>query len=149
MGYRRALARFAATASERDPKERFIPLFESLNWAVVLMDFWRKRGSEIDDDTLHALRFARNRVHHQWADALEARDLPNATITQSVSGRSRIVRPPTRLEWHWKPLNQLPTTSRGFDDVRGREAYEAHLAGTSAHRALGHLDDLLRMIHDA
>jgi hypothetical protein len=61
-GYRRALARFTETAHQRERKERFIPLFETLNWAVAIMD---KESTLREDEIVVALRFARNRVHHQ------------------------------------------------------------------------------------
>jgi hypothetical protein len=141
-GYRRALARFAASADSRDPEERFIPLFEALNWIASILDVQRKRGSAINDETARALGFARNRVHHQWADALEPRDLPNARIVSAASG-SRIVTPPTRLDWFWKPEHQLPEVPPRFLDEQGEAAYSDVLAGHPASLALAHMDGLL------
>lgn len=83
-GYRRALERFDATADQRDAEERFIPLFEALNWAVAISDY---PGSSVRvDDTIRGLRFARNRVHHQWADAIEARDIRLPQLTRPAGG---------------------------------------------------------------
>jgi hypothetical protein len=107
-GYRRALDRFDATAAAREPEQRFIPLFEALNWAVTILDFTKNQGQPINDDTVRGLRLARHRVHHQWADALEARDVPNPAGTLGVRAGSRLVGPPTVLDWFWKPLHQLP-----------------------------------------
>ena len=142
-GYRCALARFYATAEERDPDARFIPLFEALNWAVAILDFTKDRGQSINDDTVRGLRLARHRVHHQWADALEARDVPNPVVTRPVGPGSRIVMPPTRLEWFWKPLNQLPAAPPSHHYPKLEAAYSAQLAGNPAQDALTHLDGLL------
>jgi hypothetical protein len=145
-GYRRALARFDATADQREQVERFIPLFEALNWAVTIAEFLSKRGCGVDDDTIRGLQFARNRVHHQWADALEAQDVPNPVIVSPVGGRSRVVMPPTRVDWFWKPLDQLPAVPPRFSDPECARLYSAHLAGQSARDALAQLDDLLRRL---
>src|SRR5579864_256950 len=58
------------------PDDAFLPLFEALNWLVVLSDLARASGDPVpvDPDDLLGLRFARNRTHHQWAMALEAKD---------------------------------------------------------------------------
>jgi hypothetical protein len=145
MGYRRALARFHDTQDAREePEERFIPLFEALNWAAAIVDPNSSlRASLITDGTVQGLRFVRNRVHHQWADALEARDEPNPVGLVARAGvqGSRIVGPPTVLVWFWKPLNQLPPPDR--PDPKGEAAYRAHLAGEPARHALDHLDGLL------
>lgn len=56
-----------------EAKETFIPLFEALNWAVSFEDLVRKQqGAPRNDDLVLAIRYARNRVHHQWAAALNA-----------------------------------------------------------------------------
>ncbi|HET6641739.1 MAG TPA: hypothetical protein VFG93_00550 [Gaiellaceae bacterium] len=142
-GYRRALARFAETAGQRERKERFIPLFEALNWAVAIMDYepmlWK-------DEIVLGLRFARNRVHHQLAEALEPRDVPRAEVTTAVRGQSRRVGPPTVLDWFWKAADQLPEPEERFRDKgyhRGKRAYQELLEGNPVEDALAHLNVLL------
>jgi hypothetical protein len=145
-GYRRALARFDATREAREePEEMFIPLFEALNWAAAIVDPNSPLRALITDNTVRALRFARNRVHHQWADALDPRDVPYAPglITRASGRGPRIVAPPTVVEWFWKPLNQLPKPPPNRSDRRGQAAYGAHLAGEPARDALHRLDALL------
>lgn len=135
-GYRRALARFTETAHQRERKERFIPLFETLNWAVAIMD---KESTLREDEIVVALRFARNRVHHQLAEALEPRDVPRAVITTAVRGQSRMVGPPTVLDWFWKPVDQLPEPEERFKDKGydlGKQAYQEFLEGELVEDAL-------------
>jgi len=107
-GYRRALARFDATADKRDqPMERFIPLFETLNWVIPLMDY--PDGRLPDDDVVTGLRYARNRIHHDIVDALEPRDVPNPPgLVIRATGGSKIVAPPVVLDWFWKSPDELP-----------------------------------------
>jgi hypothetical protein len=96
------------------------------------------------DDTVQGLRYARNRVHHQWAEALDPRDVPFPRVAQAVGRGSRIITPPTVLAWFWKPIDRLPPPPKERPDKRGQAAYKAHLAGKPARDALDHLDDLLR-----
>jgi hypothetical protein len=149
-GFRHARARLAEAAGQRDVEETFIPLFETLNWAVAIEYYARKRGPKIDGgpkinrETLRGLRFARNRVHHQWADALEPRDVPNPSGLVTRGGRGpRIVGPPVVVEWFWKPVVGLGKAPKKHDDPDGEAAYEKHLAGQPARLALDHLDSLL------
>lgn len=78
-----ALGRFQAAAMERDPEPGFFALFEALNWATAIDDLiaeiWRPAGTregfdwraKVEGaDVLDGVRYARNRVQHQWADAL-------------------------------------------------------------------------------
>ena len=66
-----------------DPMITFQSTFEILNWASALDEYvaknwtidgehvgWTWRGRVDDGDLVNAIRFARNRVHHQWATAL-------------------------------------------------------------------------------
>jgi hypothetical protein len=68
----------------------FFALFETLNWCVSLDDYarewwapdgvalgwaWRERAGGVElVGLLNAVRYARNLVHHQWADALALED---------------------------------------------------------------------------
>jgi hypothetical protein len=65
LGYEQAVARFHAARLARDPAAAFIPLFEALNWAASIDESL----GYLDHGELQGLRFTRNRVHHQWADA--------------------------------------------------------------------------------
>jgi hypothetical protein len=140
-GYRRALERLTATADARDkPEDRFIPLFETLNWVVAIMD--HPEGQHLyKDEIVRGLRFARNRVHHDLADALEPRDVPFASVQVTLASTgSRLSAPPTVLDWFWKWPDQLP---EGRPDAEGEEAYRKRLAGESVGDALAHLSLLL------
>lgn len=77
-GYSDASRRFAVAANKDDATahETFIPLFETLNWAVSLRDLLKTRGSPVRHRLASALGFARDRVHHDWAAAVEVRTVP-------------------------------------------------------------------------
>jgi hypothetical protein len=129
--------RSAATDQGKSPRETFRPLFEALNWTVSIDAFLREEG-EPDDDLRHGLRFARNRVHHQWADALEQRKMyvESSTALIQLTGYS--------VEWFWKPLHRLPSPPPNRPDRLGSEAYDALLAGREARYALDQLAAWLR-----
>jgi hypothetical protein len=125
--------------------DSFIPLFEALNWATSL-------ESRIEADwpdspeakgwyrlipcglTVRSVRFARNRVHHQWADAFTVDD----------AGREL---PPRLVPWTWRP--HLPA---GKPDQEGERLYSEDLAGEPVIGALGRLSAIfgtaLRRLHD-
>jgi hypothetical protein len=83
-GYQEAFERFQGTGSVMDAVLSAIALFEALNWAVAFDDrcgaHWVPDGKPLgpkwlerwtgDATIARAIRFARNRVHHQWAEAL-------------------------------------------------------------------------------
>jgi hypothetical protein len=59
--------------------------------SVLVGELLRKRGRELVN-TVQGVRFARNRVHHQWADAL-----------QITSGRAYPrTYPKAYFEWRWR-----------------------------------------------
>jgi hypothetical protein len=135
LGLRMAVDRFKAAARGWDPIAAALPLFESLNWAVALDERirkdwmpdgsppigwdWPKRiGNEADAEAVRGIRFIRNRVHHQWADAL----------TLAGPGNRYPARP---FEWVWATSDQLPPHDAGHRD-RGREDYEKLLEGQPA-----------------
>lgn len=117
------------TAAEVDS---FIPLFEALNWATSIEQRieadWPDRTSARGwyklipcGETVRSVRFARNRVHHQWADAFTIsegdRDLPRRFVP-----------------WIWRP--RLPP---GRPDKEGEQLYNKDLAGEQVIGALGRL----------
>jgi hypothetical protein len=52
---------------DADAKDTFFPSFEALNWAASIDLFLFENGAAVENDLLTGVRFARNRVHHQWA----------------------------------------------------------------------------------
>src|SRR5450755_3053386 len=69
---------------EFDPIAAYNALFEALNWAVAMDDrvgkHWAPDGKPLDwawrerlgrgVEVMGGVRYARNRVHHQWSDAM-------------------------------------------------------------------------------
>lgn len=155
-GYEQAVNRFGQVSRSRDPLQVFAPLFEALNWAVALDDEarehyapegepldwgWRSRVS--GGEFVSAVRCARNRVHHQWADAL--------TLSEGFS--APLVAPIVAHEWRWRCLADLPQS----DPVKGRapakvleaeSAYERLLAGHPGRVVLGELRAPFRQLAD-
>jgi hypothetical protein len=115
VGYDRATARFHDARMGTDPAEAFIPLFESLNWAASIDE----RLGYPDRPELRGLRFARNRVHHQYADALWL-DRRGAALPIALDPGSPF------FEWRWKQT--LPEGRHRRDG----DAYAAYLAGHPA-----------------
>lgn len=110
---------------ERDPP-RLVPLERDLPpwWE------WRRHPALGVGDTLwnvmQGLHYARNRTHHQWADAIVMTD-----------GRSyRRVYPMRYGSWVWRDVEQLPTPSNPGKEAPGREAYARALAGHPAQHTL-------------
>jgi hypothetical protein len=145
-GFDEAHARLsdAISGAEMPPDEAFLPLFEALNWSVALSRLAADQGVAIaaPEDDLQGLRFARNRVHHQWANALE---LVNITIPPPPirgggggrrGGRVVMVRPASVAAWIWLDEARLPT---GRPDPTGKAAYEGRLQGRPAHEVLDRL----------
>jgi hypothetical protein len=135
LGFRLAVGRFEDAGRSPDPLTAAIPLFESLNWAVALderlMKDWipdgkdrppgwdwpvRLRG-ETEADIVRGVRFIRNRIHHQWADAL-------------LLVKARHYYPPRASEWIWAAASELPQADPRHD--QGRDAYERLVEGHPA-----------------
>jgi hypothetical protein len=108
-GYDRATARFQEACFGTSPVDAFIPLFEALNWAASIDE---RMGFPALPE-LRGLRFARNRVHHQYADALWL-DESGAQLPTPL--------PAAFFEWRWR--SQLPPgrNSNGEEDYRNRLA---------------------------
>jgi hypothetical protein len=137
-GYVGACARFqAAEDAHRDPKETFIPLFEALNWMASFEWFMKEqRQQPLEDDLVHAFGLARNRVHHQWAAALE----PIEARFGPVQGPVGLQIAGTYVEWHWKPFEELPPSSH--KDPKGAAAYPELLANRPVRPTLRELQDI-------
>ncbi len=126
--------------------DSFMPLFEALHWATSLesriADDWPDRSdakywyrSMPAGATVRGVRFARNRVHHQWAEAFTIADHDRELPLRCVP-------------WIWRP--ELPD---GKPDREGERLYRCELAGAPVIGALGCLAAIfglsLRHLHDA
>jgi len=82
------------------------------------------------------VRFVRNRVLHQWADAIEGRNITNpAGLVVRPAGGSQLITPPVVWEWFWLVRASLPTgTNNG-----GGPAYDTLLADKPVRDALEQL----------
>ena len=122
-GYADARERFHAARMGDDPVAAFLPLFEALNWAASIDE-----GLGYPDyPEIRGMRFARNRVHHQWADALYVATGASFPLTF----------PATFFEWCWR--KGLPEGGNRRDEP----AYLEHLAGKPARHALDRVADFL------
>ena len=80
-GFQQAHDRFNADSQNRDfPEVMFVPLFEALNWTGALEERIR-RETQHTDTVLMGLRFVRDRVVHQWAEAVHGSSIPNPAAT--------------------------------------------------------------------
>lgn len=139
-GYTAARARLRAAAAPHppDPRATFQPMFETLNWAVTIDDYARCRQKRpFDDKVLAGIRFARNRVHHQWADALEPEHLRSISSVAGSETRRR-----DASWWFWKPASILPRAKRRHR--RGKQEYRSELEGHLVDEALDHLEALFQ-----
>jgi hypothetical protein len=137
-GYEQAARRFYDVMRETDPLITFVPLFDALGWAVAIdsrfQESWEQAPTNpakwwsdgfIHGDTVRGVRFARNRVHHHWADALE-----------TTSGRSYpAIFPKTFTEWRWRP--ELPPGANN----QFKEQYDQDVASHPARVTLGGLSE--------
>jgi hypothetical protein len=134
-GYLTALERLleAIRRGDAGDKETFLPLFDALNWAASIDKFFVDNGRPIQDDLLTGVRFARNRVHHQWGLALRRYDSPGVPMVHLTTGSSRLIGPQPGFWWYWVEVNQLPPGNPWPD---GENAYAARLAGKEADTTL-------------
>ncbi len=106
-------SRCDGSAEGRPRSTRYVRgTFECLNWIVSLDDrvgaIWAPDGTPLgaawrdrlggDAHLSAGIRFARNRVHHQWADAIARRD----------GFRYPRRYPRGFVEWTWRPAEDLP-----------------------------------------
>jgi hypothetical protein len=139
-GYQRSLDRLQVAVKTKKAAEVFIVLFEALNWAVALDErtarhwapdgkvlSWRWRQRVPGAAVMAGIRFARNRVHHQWADVLGRAE---GGFTAPLSA------PLVSWEWVWRTADALP---QGNPDAVGEGVYRASLAGRPARVTLTEL----------
>lgn len=145
-GYADAVARFEHAARDDDPVTTFAPLFEALNWSVALDDririIWAPEGSPLDwawrervegAEAVRGIRWARNAVHHQWADAIVLVLASNAPFQRY---------PAREHEWVWRDVDSLPQLPSGEKkDAAGKAVYRALLEGHTAEFTLAILGE--------
>lgn len=145
-GFEGAVDRLEAASGGNDESAMFCPLFEALNWAVALDDrlgvTWVPDGESLgfdwrtrvhDAQLMAGVRFARNRVHHNWADALELRD-----------GLAFPLRfPMAFVTWAWRDIGDLP---RDRPDKLGEQIYEDQLQGHPVLNSLVQLRDVFQFV---
>jgi hypothetical protein len=151
LGWGQALTRFRTADSdnrftEPNPRLAFVSLFEALNWAVAI----DARAGADDEawweglpqgEIVRAVRFARNRVHHQWAAAV------SGSITGGmVHGWIRARQIESGGWWSWRSTLPRPDQPR-YADSKGEALYARHLAGQSVnstfetlHGVFAHID---------
>lgn len=120
-GFTDAVYRFECAPATDDGMLAYNALFEALAWAVALDErvghHWVPDGKPLGEGwrarlgygatVMAGVRFARNRVHHQWSDAMTAR------------------RAAERIRWVWRPADELPPGR----NRRGEDVYREHLEG--------------------
>lgn len=130
IGYAYSLARLQEALKRRNAGDDFRASFEALNWAVAIDERiaktwapegkvlgWGWRGRVQAAEVMAGVRFVRNRVHHDWADAFWFNEDGGLTFPVTM--------PVTFSPWRWRALDDLPV---GASD-HGRDVYGQHLAG--------------------
>ena len=135
-GYEQACKRFYSSMNGSDRDATFMPLFEALSWIVCiderLQSVWKAAPTNpsrlwsdgfTHGDTVKGVRFARNRVHHQWADALWL----------SLGAQLPRKLPFMLGEWRWRP--ELPPGRNNEFEAE----YKHYVAGNPARVTLSEL----------
>lgn len=149
-GFDHARGRFLRSGST-GAEGAFIALFEALNWVVAIDDRlrepdalghgWADRLRPGEAGVMKGVRFARNAVHHSWADALlfdESAIQPRREPRPDVLGHTvDELTLPFAYGWRWRLKLRLPR------DLRLGQFYVDHLAGVSAATTL----DTLQLIY--
>jgi hypothetical protein len=161
-GFTQAYERFQDAQTANDPQAAFFALFETLNWAHAVDDLialtWSPRGqvqgydwrtdralagSDELADIMRGLRYARNRVHHQWAAALDMGKGQTSGLAFPVSfpvtfGAVRA--------WVWRRIDDLPTPPNEGREAPGRAAYINALDGRPPQAALAIINEAFTFI---
>lgn len=137
-GFNQAYGRYKVAKNEKDSQKVFFPLFETLNWAVSIIFRLVKDDSKFSEEPLlKAIKYIRNRVHHQWTDAL----------ILSTKGMALPAELPAAFhEWLWKSLDKVPKPDKGFADPTGEKSYKKLLEGKPARQTLLALNDLFKKV---
>lgn len=121
IGYADAAERFETATGDGDPIKTYNALFEALNWAVAMDErighHWVPDGKPLGVKwserlghgavIISGVRFARNRVHHQWSDAI----VPSGGTREEFA------------TWAWRAADDLP---KGRNQT-GEDTYREHL----------------------
>jgi hypothetical protein len=147
-GYGEALERFGR-AAHRPAEETFKPLFETLSWAFSIDDYWLKeKRPELREPMIFAVRFARNRIVHGWADILDTRDEAAAGIdvTLASGGRRGGAHASGHLvrHWIWRDFAELPRADP--DKRQGEKAYRCLLSKKFVQPTLDELGAILNSL---
>jgi hypothetical protein len=97
------------TLNPKAREEIFISLFETLNWLDALL-LRPEVEPLVDHDLRAALRFARGRVHHAWANAIEFRTdvrLPQTLVSLAGAAQAVRVQPGAIADWCWRKAEDL------------------------------------------
>lgn len=138
LGFSAANERFAAAISQKKADQAFQACFETLNWAVSLYDnlgIERGKGWVPTDMAQHmrGFRFARNRVHHQWADAMRLGDGMPFPIPFPIAF----------FVWYWRSELPEPADPR-HRDPGGQIAYAATMADRPVLDSVAVISDAFR-----
>lgn len=112
---------------------RLIALIESLTWLWMLFDHPDTKAM-IEPDVREALRFARGRSLHAWADAIEFRT--NVPLKLSLPPGTPPVEGLLIPDWCWRTAAELPGGKRP-GPASGKAEYERIFAGNPVRRVLG------------
>lgn len=135
-------ARIAARGLEQMPM--YFAIFETLNWAASLDDRLGKprTGDSVQDDHLSGLLHARNRTHHQWADAFVFDTGVTAVFGHAVYDRAQYGR--THPSITWRPAAELPEPdSPRFKEPKLERAYVRALENQEVSASLDVLAEAL------
>ena len=130
-GLQAAYERVLETRKSQSPDDMFIPVFEALNWATIIgfREEWHSLDSDLGE-LYKALKYVRNRVHHQWAVA----------IYWSEGAVFPIKFPSPWHEWLWRSRSDLPLADPNHKPQVGEEtAYDQRLDQRSVWQTLNEL----------
>jgi len=122
----------------RDASEVFRPLFEALNWFDSIDE-----RARIGERHVRAIRYARRRVHHQWADAVYPHTYPVSNSVQVAPGVS-LTLSGFGLEWRWRAAANLPPAPANFKDPKGESMYAQLLSDRAVLPALEAVERYLK-----
>ncbi|SRR5260221_13238953 len=140
-GFRQSYDRTKDAKNTRDGRAVFLALFETLNWIVSIDDrlrieqgnnWFRQVGPQ--GQVVRALRYARSRVHHNWADIIYMTE--GATIPVEI--------PFGFHEWRWKTVQNLPAESNSWiaRNRTIRHLYQQLLEDQPVRDSLRQIDEL-------
>ncbi len=136
-GFSQAYGRYKIARNEKNNEKVFSALFETLNWVVTIYFRLKDTNNKLSKNPLlKAIKYVRNHVHHQWADAL----------ILSTKGMALPAELPVAFhEWLWKSADNLP---QGRIDPKGKRLYKDLLENKPARYALQEVYTLFETIKD-